>query len=394
MTLKEILEKRGRIVDQMREMLDKAEAENRDLNAEEQQSYSAMENEQTDLGNRAKRMQEQESLEKTLNEILPAQNNRSLGSDSNANPYAAPEYLAAFNQYVRRELVQDPRILNALSVGAATEGGNIIPEEFDTKLREIMLDLNEFRNLIEVINTGGDRHIPLEGSVGSAAWTAEAAAYNESDPSFNRVSIGAHKLTRIVKVSEELLNDAFFDVMGYLARNFGRSFHVAEEAAIVNGTGTGQPAGMIGGASAGITTASGTAITADELLDLYHALLRPYRKSATWVMNDDTIKAVSKLKDGNGQYLWQPGLVAGQPDTIRGRRVVTSSAMPTIAVNAVTVLFGDLKSYTLADRGSRVMQRLNELYAANGQVGFRMYQRMDGAVVVPEGIKKLTQAAT
>ena len=110
-------------------------------------------------------------------------------------------------------------------------------------------------------------------------------------------------------------------------------------------------------------------------------------------MNDATAKLIRKLKDGNSQYLWQPGLQAGQPDMLLGHRVVTSTAMPTAAVNALTVVFGDLSGYHVADRQGTAIQRLNELYAANGQVGFRGWKRMDGKVVDATGLKHLKQAA-
>ena len=108
-------------------------------------------------------------------------------------------------------------------------------------------------------------------------------------------------------------------------------------------------------------------------------------------MNDATIKAIRKLKDNNNQYLWQPSLVAGTPDTILGRPVVTSAYMPTAAAGAKTIAFGDFSYYWIADRQGRSFKRLNELYAANGQVGFLGSQRVDGKLVLPEAIKVLQQ---
>lgn len=256
-----------------------------------------------------------------------------------------------------------------------------------------MQDINEIRQFATVIRTASDRNIPVESSLGTATWTAEEADYTESDPVFGTLVLGAHKLGTILKVSEELLQDSAFDLQAYLASNFGKRFGIAEEAAFVNGNGTGKPTGLVQGASAGVTAASASAITADEVVDMFHSLGRPYRGAARWVMNDATAKLIRKLKDGQNQYIWQPGLQAGQPDTILGRPVLVSSAMPTAAVSAVTMLFGDLSYYTIADRTGAVMQRLNELYAANGQVGFRMYKRTDGKVTLSAAIKKLTMAA-
>ena len=170
-----------------------------------------------------------------------------------------------------------------------------------------------------------------------------------------------------------------------------------EEHLGFTGDGSGKPLGILaasGGAETGITAASATAITADELIDLFYSLKSPYRRNAVWVLNDSTIKAVRKLKDGSGQYLWQPSLTAGTPDTILGRPVRTSAYMPAIAASAKTIAFGDFSYYWIADRQGRSFKRLNELYAANGQVGFLASQRVDGKIILPEAVKVLVQKAS
>ena len=122
-------------------------------------------------------------------------------------------------------------------------------------------------------------------------------------------------------------------------------------------------------------------------MDLFYSLKSPYRKNAIFTMNDATVKAIRKLKDGNGQYIWQPSLTAGTPDTILNRPVKTSAYIPTLAAGAKSIAFGDFKYYWVADRQGRSFQRLNELYAANGQVGFKATQRVDGKLILPEAIK-------
>ena len=130
------------------------------------------------------------------------------------------------------------------------------------------------------------------------------------------------------------------------------------------------------------------------MLDLLYSLKRQYRRNASFLFNDSTIKAIRQLKDSNGQYLWQPALSAGDPDTIGGRPVYASYDMPAATTGLVAGLFGDFKmGYLIADRGATSFQRLNELYAAaSGAVGFRAYRRVDGKVVLAEAIKKLTMA--
>lgn len=390
MDINDLLLERGRLVDSMRGILDKAEAEDRDLTADEQETYAKMESDEESVAKRIARMNKLAAAESSLE--APVSNGTRMVLDD-GHTRASDAYRAAFEEYTRKgKNALSGDFLNALQVGTDSEGGYITPEEYDTMLVEALQDINEFRNYVTVVNTESDRNIPVESTLGSATWTAEEAAYTESDAAFGQVVLGAHKLGTIIKVSEELLMDAFFDVGSYLARNFGKRFGLAEEAAFVNGNGSGKPTGFFGSASAGVTAAGAAAITADEMIDLYHSLGRPYRKNAVWVMKDSTVKLIRKLKDSDGQYIWQPGLQAGQPDRILARPLITSSAAPAATTGLKSVAFGDLSYYTVADRAGTVVQRLNELYAANGQVGFRAFKRMDGKLTLAESIKVLTQA--
>jgi HK97 family phage major capsid protein len=286
-------------------------------------------------------------------------------------------------------------VQNALQVGTDSEGGYLVPDEFERTLIESLQEENIFRQLAKVITTSsGDRKIPVVATKGTASWVDEEGQIPESDDAFSQVSIGAYKLATMIKVSEELLNDSVFNLESYIAKEFGRRIGAKEEEAFFTGDGVGKPTGIFnatGGAEIGVTAASATAITADELLDLFYSLKSPYRKNAVFVMNDATIKAIRKLKDGNGQYLWQPSIAAGQPDTILNRPVKTSAYVPTIGTGAKTIAFGDFNYYWVADRQGRSFQRLNELYAATGQVGFKGSQRVDGKLILPEAIKVLQQ---
>ena len=284
-------------------------------------------------------------------------------------------------------------VQNALQIGDDAEGGYLVPDEYERTLVDALQEENRLRTLCKIIRTSsGDRKIPLVASHGTASWVEEEGAIPESDDAFGQITIGAHKIASMIKVSDELLQDSVFDIENYIATEFARRVGDAEEAAFINGDGSGKPYGMLhasNGAAAGVTSASATAITADELLDLIYSLKAPYRKRAVFLMHDSTIKAVRKLKDGNSQYLWQPGMKEGEPDRLLGYRLVTSTHMPAIAASAKPLLFGDLTSYWIADREGRSMQRLNELYAATGQVGFRVTQRVDGRLVQTEGLKCL-----
>ena len=187
-----------------------------------------------------------------------------------------------------------------------------------------------------------------------------------------------------------------FDLESYITREFARRIGTKEEEAFFLGDGVGKPLGIladVGGAQLGTTANSATAITGDDLIDLYYALRTPYRKSAIWVMNDATVKAVRKLKDSTGQYLWQPGLRAGETDLILGKPVRTSAYMPSPAAGAKTIAFGDYSYYWIADRQGRSFKRLNELFAATGQVGFLATERVDGKLILPEAVQVLQQKA-
>ena len=291
----------------------------------------------------------------------------------------------------------DPVIKNALQIGTDTEGGYLVPDEFERTLVDTLEDENIFRRLANVITTSsGDRKIPVVASKGTASWIDEEGAIPESDDSFGQVSIGTYKLGTMIKVSEELLNDSVFNLETYIAKEFARRIGNKEEDTFFTGDGSGKPTGILaatGGAQLGVTTASATAITIDEILDLFYSLKAPYRNKAVFVMNDATVKAIRKLKDGQGQYIWQPSLQAGTRDTILNRPVYTSAYVPNIAASAKTIIFGDFGYYWVADRQGRVFKRLNELYAATGQVGFVATQRVDGKLILPEAIKVLQQKA-
>ena len=389
----ELLQKRGEIINEMKNLLDSAEKENRDLSGDEQTKYDAMHEDQVSLKTRADRLDTMNTVTGDLDKLRDQAPRASVASDSSANPFGCKAYKSGFDTYARRGMNGlTGEVLNALQVGTNSEGGYVVPEEFETQLVAYLQDINPIRQYVNVISTASDRNIPVESTLGVATWTAEEASYTESDAAFGQVVLAAHKLGTIIKVSEELLQDGFFNIQSYLAENFAKRFGIAEEAAFVAGDNSGKPNGIVQGSGLGKTAAGVAAITSDELIDLYHSVPRMYRQNATFLMADATVKLVRKLKDGNSQYLWQPGMQAGQPDMLLGRPLVTSVAMPAATTGLKSVVFGDLSGYTVADRQGTVLQRLNELYAANGQVGFRAYRRMDGDTVDATGIKHIIQA--
>jgi HK97 family phage major capsid protein len=201
--------------------------------------------------------------------------------------------------------------------------------------------------------------------------------------------MGAYKAGALSIVTNEAMQDMFIDLETWIRDDFGMAFAALEETDFVSGTGVKQPKGFLLDATKGVTAASSTAITADELIDLQHALKRKFRKNATWLMNDATIKLVRKLKDENGQYLWQPGLKEGQADTLLARPLVTSDEMPLPEAGKQAIAYGDFKWYRILDRRGLYFQRLNELYAVSGQVGFLAYRRYDAKLLDATAIQTL-----
>ena len=402
MTILELREKRAKAWEAAKAFLDSHRKENGVLSAEDDAAYTKMEQEITDLGKEIARLERQEALDAELNRPVNKPLTGKPGGRADADGAedktgrASDDYRKNFWNAMRSK-VPMPGVTNALQIGTDSEGGYLVPDEYERTLVEALEEENIFRQMAKVIKTSsGDRKIPVVASKGTASWIDEEGAYPESDDSFGQVSIGAYKLGTMIKVSEELLNDSVFDLQSYISREFARRIGAKEEEAFFTGDGKGKPLGVLaatGGAETGVTAASATAVTADELMDLYYSLKSPYRKKSMWVLNDSTIKAIRKLKDNNGQYLWQPSLAAGTPDMILGRPIKTSAYMPAIAAGAKTIAFGDFSYYWIADRQGRSFKRLNELFAATGQVGFLASQRVDGKMILAEAVKVLVQKA-
>lgn len=376
-------EQRAKIVADWRSMLDKAEAEGRALSAEEVEKSNKME---ADI----------EALKATIDARAKADAyDRALVPDSQRTRETAEkpasDYRSAFWTYARSgEQRAD------LKVGTDSLGGFMVPDEFRNELIVALNEENVIRGLAtSFTTTSGIMTIPVNSAHGSAAWGNEESAYATSDETFSEVTLNAYKGKALIKVSEELLNDSAFPIESFLAKEFGRRLGKLEEEAFINGTGSNQPTGIVGGSTLGKTATATNAITADELTDLYHALARPYRARATWVMKDSTIKLIRKLKTGvssDNTYLWQAGLKDGEPDRLFGRPVVASEFMPEPTTGLKPVIFGDLSYYYIGDRQQMAMQRLVELYSGNGQVGFRQFKRTDGKLSLATSVYHLILA--
>ena len=388
----ELREKRARAWEAAKAFLD-SKGDNGVLSGEDEATYERMEKDVVDLGKQIDRLERQAAIDAELSKATSApitnMPTKTTAMDAKTGR-ASAEYKEAFWNTMRKKNYYD--VSNALSIGTDTEGGYLVPDEYEKKLIEALEDEVFFRSLATVINTSsGDRKIPTVTSKGEAAWIDEGGQFPESDDSFGQTTIGAYKLATMIKVSDELLNDSVFNIEAYISKEFGRRIGTKEEEAFFVGDGTGKPIGLFnatGGAETGVEV-SGTNITFDDVMDLYYSLRAPYRNKATWLLNDSTVKAIRKLKDGNGNYIWQPSVREGEPDRILNRPYRTSIYVPEIAVGNRVMAFGDYSYYWIADRQGRSFKRLNELYATTGQVGFLASERVDGKLILSEAVKTM-----
>lgn len=391
-------EKRANLWDAAKKYRDAHIGDDGTMSAEDAATYDRMVEDVDRMKTEVERLERQQAIDAELNQptAKPLTGKPLQPGMDEKTGRATDSYRNAFWKAMRNKTVR-PEVYNALEVGTDSEGGYLVPDEYEHTLIEALEEKNIFRRLAHVIHTSsGERKIPVSVSKGTAAWIDEEAAYPESDDSFGQVSISAYKLATMIKISEELLNDSVFNMPAYISKEFARRIGAAEEEAFFTGNGTGKPLGILaatGGAQTGVTAASSTAVTFDEIIDLYYSLRAPYRQEGVFIMNDATIKALRKLKNGSGDYIWQPSVTLGAPDRVLNRPVYTSQYMPTLAAGAKTILFGDLSYYWVADREGRQFKRLNELYAATGQVGFLASERVDGKLILGEAMQVLAMKA-
>lgn len=386
-------EKRAKLWNDTKAFLDSHRGEDGMVSAEDNATYEKMEADVVALGKEIERLERQAVIDRELDQptASPLVSAPVAHTPEQKAGRASDEYKKAFWNQMRGRSSYEIR--NALQVGELSEGGYTVPDEFDKQLIEGLEDENIMRGLVHIIRTGSGEHkIPIVASHGTGSWVEEEQQIPESDDAFSQVTLTAHKFATMIRISRELLNDSAFDLAAYISHEFVRRAGAAEEQAILTGDGSHKPIGLLHdtlGAQVGVTTASATAITADELIDMQHSLKSGYRRKAVWIMNDATISAIRKLKDGQGQYIWQPGIKEGAPDMLFNQRVLMSNYMPLIGTGNKVILYGDFSYYWLAEREGRTLERLNELYAVTDQVGFKMTERLDGRLILPEAVKCL-----
>ena len=386
MRVQELIEKRAKVWETAKNFVDTHEDKNGNLSAEDKETYSRMEAEIEELTNSIERQQRAERREQELSKPV---NSPITGKPYKDEPQgevktgrASDEYKKAMLTALRSNFRQ---VSNVLQEGVDADGGYLVPEEYDHRLIDVLTEENIMRGIATKITTSGEHKINIAATKPAAAWIEEGGALSFGEATFEQKILDAHKLHVAIKITEELLYDNAFGLENYIITEFGKALANAEEDAFLNGDGVGKPTGIFdktkGGESIGTLTA---ALKSDDVLDLIYKLKRPYRKNASFIMNDATLAQIRKLKDNNGQYLWQPSYQANEPDKILGYNIRTSAFAPTDAI-----AFGDYKYYNIGDRGSRSFKQLNELFAGNGMIGYVAKERVDGLLILPEAVKIL-----
>lgn len=386
MNILELYEKRAKAWEAAKAFLDSHTDKDGKLSEEDAAAYDKMEKEVMDYTKSIERLQRQEALDNKLNQptTSPVKNNPSKPKGKGGFR-ATDEYKSSMLTALRTNFRQ---VSDVLEEGNDANGGYLVPEEYDRHLIDVLNEENIMRTLATTITTSGEHKINIAATKPAAAWIEEGAAIQFSDATFGQKLLDAHKLHVAIKITDELLYDNAFNLESYIITQFGKALANAEEDAFLNGDGTGKPKGLFQDAEVGVTT-SAASITSDNMIELVYSLKRPYRKNASFIMNDQTIAALRKLKDNNNNYIWQPSYQAGEPDRLLGYTLHTSAFAPKQAAGAKAIAFGDFSYYNIGDRGVRSLQELKELFAGNGMVGYLMKERVDGLLVLPEAVKCL-----
>ena len=385
-------EKRAGLWEQTKSFLDTHTDKDGKLSAEDAAAYDQMEQEVVDLGKDIERLERQASIDAELATPTsqPLTNQPGQDGQETKTGRASDEYRKAMLQALRTNFRQ---VSNVLEEGVDTNGGYLVPEEYDRRLIDVLNEENIMRGLATTITTSGEHKINLAATKPAASWIEEGGALTFGDATFDQILMDAYKLHVAIKITEELLYDNAFGLESYIIDQFGKAIGNAEEDAFLNGDGKHKPTGLFTSAKVGVTTSTAN-ISADDMINLVYSLKRPYRKNASFITNDQTLSALRKLKDNNNAYIWQPSYQAGEPDRLLGYTLHTSAYVPTIAAGKPVIAFGDYSYYNIGDRGSRSMQELKELFAGNGMIGYVMKERVDGKLVLPEAVQLLQMKGT
>lgn len=408
--VKRLRDRRLNVWEQAKGLADRAAEENRAFSPEEQGQWDGLNTELDALDTRIKSALDTEARAKEQEEAF----NRLSGkpAERGAPESKTADELRAFMRgdvgsprayEVRPDgrVPADFRTLSKLTTGA---GGNTVPTSFYNRLMAHLIEVSAILQAgATVLNTtsGETLQVPKTTSHSTALLTAEAGTITASDPAFGQASLGAYKYGVLIQVSRELIDDSGVDLEGYLAMQAGRALGNALGADLITANGSSKPTGILNnttlgvtgptGANGGLGATSGTANSgADNLIDLFYSVIAPYRASSacSWIVRDATMAVIRKLKDTTGQYIFQPSLVAGTPDTLLGKPIRTDPFVPAMATGAKSVIFGDISQYFVRLAGGVRFERSDEYAFNTDLVTFRALIRGDGILVDQTGAVK------
>lgn len=393
--LQELRERRKALWDDAKEILDSADRAGRELSGEENETYEKYTAEVDQL---SREIDNREKAEKLEERFAQPQLEPDLHGGTRVGPRPSVTYETAFRSYVRGghraldnaqiRILNDnvPEEIRALST-TGTAGGYMVPQEFLRDMVRAMKAFGAVRRVARVITTESGASMPfprVDDTANVGAILAENTQVTEQDVAWTQATLSAYMYTsRLVRSSLQLIQDSAFDVEGELRDMLAERVARIQNQHFTTGTGTGQPQGLVTGATTGVTAASATAVTADEIISLAHSVDPAYRTSgnARFMMADTAVSSIRKLKDTTNQYLWQPSLQAGVPDSLFGYPIEINQDMPAMTTGNKPIAFGDFnQGYLIRDVRGFQLLRLDERYADFLQVGFLGFARADGIV--------------
>lgn len=393
MSLNEMKRKRAALVAEARKILDRAEEEKRDLSAEEKDSYDKFFADIRSLGEAIKREEELREAERAM-----AEEERNKEGETQKETRKA----AAFRNFI---INGDSSEYRALANDTGTAGGYLhAPEEFIAKLLKGLDNRVFVRNNATIlpVQTSDSLGAPtLDADMSDPTWTTEIANVDEDlSMDFGKRNLTPQQLSKLVKVSMKLLRTAAISPETIVADRLAYRFAITQENAYLNGDGAGKPLGIFSASANGIPVSrdvsegnTATEITADGLISVKFALKAQYRGKARWIFHRDALKSISKLKDNDGQYIWRPGLITTEPDTLLGLPIDESEYAPnTFTTGKYVGALCNWEYYWIAELMGMEIQRLNELYAATSQIGFIGRGYWDGAPVLAEAFARVKLA--
>lgn len=413
--IKRLLERRNTVLSEARGIAESSASENRPMTAEEQGRWDGLNGELDDLEKRMKALAEQEKRAKETAALFDNISRQPAQGEAGDPAKRAAEIRAFLkgDPGAPRSLTVKPesyeqRVLSKLTAGA---GGNLVPVSFYDRL---MAHLVEVSGILQagptILNTdsGEQIQVPKTTTHPVAALVAEAGTLAASDPVFAQGALNAYKYGIIIQLSRELIADTGVDVEGYLAMSAGRALGNAIGAHLATGTGTAQPTGIVTSATLGVTGPTGasgglgaTSATlnqgADLLFDMYYSVIAPYRasKSCAWLTKDSSMAAIRKIKSTTGEYIFQPSMVAGTPDTLIGKPIYIDPFIAAIALSAKWLLFGDMSQFFVRIAGGVRFERSDEFAFSTDLVSFRALLRGDSLLIDQTGaVKYFAGAAT